>query len=237
MVGTWRSLVAYLNGVQGVAGSNPAVPTSFTFQAGPSRRGRGLREHFSRAVDHITQPPTNPRGTGRWRCSPRLATTQPSARSNPAVPTSFTFQAGPSRRGRGFREHSSRAVDRITQPQTSPRGSDRWHCSPRLATHPALREVESHRPDHLHDPSECASAGRRSGLTAAVTSASKPRTTLAAAARKPAATGSSERLQAFGRVDFAMPERPDSPDSANPKPHIGQGATPLCSSPLARALV
>jgi hypothetical protein len=27
-VGTWRSLVAYLNGVQGVAGSNPAVPTN-----------------------------------------------------------------------------------------------------------------------------------------------------------------------------------------------------------------
>ena len=26
--GTWRSLVAHLNGVQGVAGPNPAVPTS-----------------------------------------------------------------------------------------------------------------------------------------------------------------------------------------------------------------
>jgi hypothetical protein len=26
-VGTWRSLVAYLNGVQGVPGSNPGVPT------------------------------------------------------------------------------------------------------------------------------------------------------------------------------------------------------------------
>ena len=25
--GTWRSPVAHLNGVQGVAGSNPAVPT------------------------------------------------------------------------------------------------------------------------------------------------------------------------------------------------------------------
>lgn len=28
-VGTWRSLVAYLNGVQGVPGSNPGVPTIF----------------------------------------------------------------------------------------------------------------------------------------------------------------------------------------------------------------
>jgi DNA-binding transcriptional MerR regulator len=28
-VGTWRSLVAYLNGVQGVPGSNPGVPTNF----------------------------------------------------------------------------------------------------------------------------------------------------------------------------------------------------------------
>lgn len=28
MVGTWRSLVAHLNGVQGVASSNLAVPTS-----------------------------------------------------------------------------------------------------------------------------------------------------------------------------------------------------------------
>ena len=27
-VGTWRSLVAYLNGVQGVPGSNPGVPTN-----------------------------------------------------------------------------------------------------------------------------------------------------------------------------------------------------------------
>src|SRR5207253_2149829 len=27
-VGTWRSLVAYLNGVQGVVGSNPTVPTT-----------------------------------------------------------------------------------------------------------------------------------------------------------------------------------------------------------------
>ena len=27
-VGTWRSLVAHLNGVQGVGGSNPLVPTS-----------------------------------------------------------------------------------------------------------------------------------------------------------------------------------------------------------------
>ena len=26
-IGTWRSPVAHLNGVQGVAGSNPAVPT------------------------------------------------------------------------------------------------------------------------------------------------------------------------------------------------------------------
>ena len=31
-VGTWRSLVAYLNGVQGVPGSNPGVPTSFPEQ-------------------------------------------------------------------------------------------------------------------------------------------------------------------------------------------------------------
>ena len=30
MGGTWRSLVAHLNGVQGVAGSNPAVPTNLT---------------------------------------------------------------------------------------------------------------------------------------------------------------------------------------------------------------
>src|SRR5207245_2930017 len=29
-VGTWRSLVAYLNGVQGVPGSNPGVPTKQT---------------------------------------------------------------------------------------------------------------------------------------------------------------------------------------------------------------
>src|SRR5262249_25761125 len=29
-VGTWRSLVAYLNGVQGVPGSNPGVPTKIT---------------------------------------------------------------------------------------------------------------------------------------------------------------------------------------------------------------
>ncbi len=27
-VGTWRSLVAHLNGVQGVGGSNPLVPTN-----------------------------------------------------------------------------------------------------------------------------------------------------------------------------------------------------------------
>ena len=27
--GTWRSPVAHLNGVQGVVGSNPTVPTSF----------------------------------------------------------------------------------------------------------------------------------------------------------------------------------------------------------------
>src|SRR5699024_11797199 len=27
--GAWRSLVAHLHGVQGVAGSNPAVPTNF----------------------------------------------------------------------------------------------------------------------------------------------------------------------------------------------------------------
>ncbi len=32
MVGTWRSLVAHLNGVQGVAGSNPAVPTKCTYR-------------------------------------------------------------------------------------------------------------------------------------------------------------------------------------------------------------
>ena len=28
VVGTWRRLVAHLNGVQGVGGSNPLVPTS-----------------------------------------------------------------------------------------------------------------------------------------------------------------------------------------------------------------
>ena len=28
-VGTWRSLVAHLNGVQGAGGSNPLVPTSY----------------------------------------------------------------------------------------------------------------------------------------------------------------------------------------------------------------
>ncbi len=28
-VGTWRSLEAHLNGVQGVGGSNPLVPTIF----------------------------------------------------------------------------------------------------------------------------------------------------------------------------------------------------------------
>ena len=28
-VGMWRSLVAYLNGVQGVPGSNPGIPTKF----------------------------------------------------------------------------------------------------------------------------------------------------------------------------------------------------------------
>src|SRR5690606_3963281 len=32
--GTWRSLVAHLTGGQGVAGSNPVVPTSFTHGAG-----------------------------------------------------------------------------------------------------------------------------------------------------------------------------------------------------------
>ncbi len=35
--GTWRSPVAHLNGVQGVAGSNPAVP----IRLGPHRRGSG----------------------------------------------------------------------------------------------------------------------------------------------------------------------------------------------------
>ena len=29
-VGTWRSLVAHLHGVQGVGGSNPLVPTNLT---------------------------------------------------------------------------------------------------------------------------------------------------------------------------------------------------------------
>jgi hypothetical protein len=29
LIGAWRSLVAHLHGVQGVAGSNPAVPTNF----------------------------------------------------------------------------------------------------------------------------------------------------------------------------------------------------------------
>jgi hypothetical protein len=33
-IGTWRSLVAHLNGVQGVASSNPAVPTIFSSQKG-----------------------------------------------------------------------------------------------------------------------------------------------------------------------------------------------------------
>ena len=31
-VGTWRSLVAHLLGVQGVGGSNPPVPTNFFLQ-------------------------------------------------------------------------------------------------------------------------------------------------------------------------------------------------------------
>jgi len=29
MFGVWRSLVAHLHGVQGVVGSNPAIPTNF----------------------------------------------------------------------------------------------------------------------------------------------------------------------------------------------------------------
>ena len=41
-VGTWRSLVAYLNGVQGVPGSNPGVPTNFPEQKGVE----GLVEGF-----------------------------------------------------------------------------------------------------------------------------------------------------------------------------------------------
>ena len=49
--GTWRSPVAHLNGVQGVAGSNPAVPIWWVAteqsvrEAGES--GFGLRAHDS----------------------------------------------------------------------------------------------------------------------------------------------------------------------------------------------
>ena len=34
LVGEWRSLVAHLHGVQGVAGSNPVTPTSYALAIG-----------------------------------------------------------------------------------------------------------------------------------------------------------------------------------------------------------
>ena len=45
--GTWRSLVAHLNGVQGVASSNPAVPTR-------SQAPRALLGAFFQAATHPT---------------------------------------------------------------------------------------------------------------------------------------------------------------------------------------
>src|SRR5262245_57874251 len=61
-VGTWRSLVAYLNGVQGVPGSNPGVPTKFPEQnASVCLVGclfSGSSENLSRRREHrSTLPP------------------------------------------------------------------------------------------------------------------------------------------------------------------------------------
>src|SRR5215475_7330765 len=63
--GTWRSLVAHLTGGQGVAGSNPAVPTDvpagqgrvFSCGAWPWRLPRaGLSHKISQAVFDLENP-------------------------------------------------------------------------------------------------------------------------------------------------------------------------------------
>ena len=54
-VGTWRSLVAHLLGVQGVAGSNPVVPTIFHFKPRFETATKGSRrgEKFPASQDFL----------------------------------------------------------------------------------------------------------------------------------------------------------------------------------------
>src|ERR1017187_1711822 len=46
-VGTWRSLVAYLNGVQGVVGSNPTVPTTHSKWVSSGSPAHGTSRRWS----------------------------------------------------------------------------------------------------------------------------------------------------------------------------------------------
>ena len=95
-VGTWRSLVAYLNGVQGVAGSNPAVPTTSL----PRQRNALACRAVARVLRIRTRdegpepsaeaPERNQAGSARptrRARSPDGRETVGRARSNPAVPT------------------------------------------------------------------------------------------------------------------------------------------------------
>lgn len=53
-VGTWRSLVAYLNGVQGVPGSNPGVPTkSLSLISAPRDASDAAFPRASRVLDAV----------------------------------------------------------------------------------------------------------------------------------------------------------------------------------------
>ncbi len=50
-VGAWRSLVAHLNGVQGVGGSNPLAPTNFVNSLDGDRfRHIGSRDRFTSPI-------------------------------------------------------------------------------------------------------------------------------------------------------------------------------------------
>ena len=66
-VGTWRSLVAYLNGVQGVPGSNPGVPTKSLTRGSAGFDARsGTVEHLSaKAYRGLVVNPAKPRMLGR----------------------------------------------------------------------------------------------------------------------------------------------------------------------------
>jgi hypothetical protein len=69
-VGMWRSLVAHLTGGQGVAGSNPVIPTKIK---GPDSQMRIRPSFFSRPQKLNFTPSCISRGPFALKIRPKLA--------------------------------------------------------------------------------------------------------------------------------------------------------------------